>query len=278
MKRYTWIIMIAILAVAAVPASAQFGKIKKAIKKKPAKTSTQTAEPKKESQAPASSTKPAGKTVNKDLPPDPNIYYIGANDIAGTSVGELKVCSDSLDWHKVNWKKEFKHWSDAMSDNALQKSFHAGQCELLGKTLQPDKRGAMYSKVDDLKDMADGLSVYQVEKGEMVLIKSFAAATLYVAVAPRAAKEGLTMKDLVLCVSYALRGNYKKHVKMTSGCNSIENRLDNLGYYKEDKNPDEWKVNSALFEEAEYNAESKKGTLKGYKIYTVIGSNLQPLD
>ena len=160
------------------------------------------------------------------------------------------------------------------------KSFHAKQCELIGYGLTPEQRGAhSIKKVDDLKQIKPmDLSVYQVEKGEMVLVKKFDAASMYVVVAPRAAKPGLTLKDLSLCVSYELRGNYKKKVKSTSGCNSVENRVDYLGYYKADKNPDEYTVNSALFNEKEFQAENKKGTFKGYKIYTLVGDTLTPME
>ena len=276
MKRNIWI-MIAILTFATVPASAQLGSLKKMVKKKkPAKTEKKKTTPKKSN----STSKPSSskKNVNKDLPNDPNYYYVGANDMAGTSVGELRVCSDhSASSPKINWQTEFKDWSTAMSDNARTKSFHAKQCELLGFGLMPKQRGAMYRKVDDLKAKADGLSVYQVEKGKLVLVKTFASAAMYVVVAPRAAKSGLTMKDLVLCVSYALRGNYKRKVKSTSGCNKVESRVDYLGYYKADKKPGEYDVNSALFTEAEFKAASKKGTFKGYKIYTLVGDNLKPM-
>lgn len=276
MNKNIWITMIAILAFAAIPASAQFGNIKKAIKKKPKTTETKTETPTKTNSAPQAKT--SGKSVNKDLPNDPDYYYIGANDLAGTSVGELRVCSDhAASSPKINWQTEFKEWQTAMSENARMKSFQANQCELVGYGLMPDQKGAMYRKVDDLKGKADGLSVYQVEKGELVLVKNFAAASMYVVVAPRAAKDGLTLKDLSLCVSYELRSNYKKKVKSTSGCNAVENRVDYLGYYKAEKNPDEYMVNSALFTEAEFQAENKKGTFKSYKIYTLVGDDLQPM-
>ncbi len=278
MRKVMLLTVIAILAFAAIPASAQFGNLKKVIKK----DKKQTEQPKTNESPKASNSTPksstTGKTVNKDLPNDPNYYYIGANEIAGTSVGELRVCSDhTSNAPKINWQTEFKDWSTAMSENARLKSFQANQCELIGYGLTPDQKGAMYKKVDDLKQKADGLSVYQVEKGEMVLVKEFAAASMYVVVAPRAAKDGLTLKDLSLCVSYELRGNYKKKVKSTSGCNKVENRVDYLGYYKEDKNPDEYTVNSALFTEAEFNAANKKGTFKGYKVYTLVGDVLTPM-
>ena len=164
-----------------------------------------------------------------------------------------------------------------MSDNARTKSFHAKQCELLGFQLTPKRRTAMYKKVDDLKDKADGLSVYQVEKGELVFVKKFEPASMYLVVAPRAAKSGLTLKDLALCVHADLRGNYKRKVKITSSCSTIEERLDYLGYYKADKNPGDYDVNSALFTEVEFNAANKKGSFKGYKIYTLVGDDLQPM-
>jgi len=277
MKRNIWM-MIAILVFATVPASAQLGSLKKMVKKKkPAKTEQKKESPKANSSSTSKSSTPS-KSVNKDLPNDPNYYYIGANDIAGTSVGGSRVCSDhTSNAPKINWQTEFKSWLTALSESAQHKTFHAKKCELIGYGLTPKQSGSKYKKVDDLKEKADGLSVYQVEKGELVLVKKFAAASMYIVVAPRAAKSGLTLKDLALCVSYDLRSNYKRKVKITSGCNTVENRVDYLGYYKAEKTPDEWKINSALFTEAEFTVADKKGTFKGYKVYTLVGDTLTPM-
>ena len=138
MKRIL-LMTIAILTLAAVPASAQLGSLKKMVKKKkPAKTEKkkETAEKSNSSTAPSSSS----KRVNKDLPNDPNYYYIGANEIAGTSVGGLRVCSDhTSNAPKINWQTEFKSWLTALSENAQHKTFHAKKCELIGRKYQIKK-------------------------------------------------------------------------------------------------------------------------------------------
>lgn len=274
MKKSLWIMLVVILAFAAIPAAAQFGSIKKIVKDKTKTEKPKTNNDSANSSTPneTSSTMP-GESSAKNLPNDPEYFYVGADKMEGTEIGGLKVCSDN---HKgqINWKNEFKQWFDEISQTAQLKMFEMNRCELMGFHII-NKPGRRYRKVDDLKERAEGLSVYQVEAGELVLVKDFQAPALYVVVVPEVAKPGLKLADLNLCVKPEQKDHYRRKAKGVSNCHDLKQMLYALDQYK--KYPGEYQTNSALFFEKDFQTLNKQGKFKSYKVYKLVVGNLKEM-
>lgn len=273
MKKSLWMMLVVVLALAAIPAAAQFGSIKKIVKDKTKTEKPETNNDSANSSTPdeTTSTMPGSSAIN--LPSDPEYFYMGADEMEGTKIGGLKVCSDNYKG-QINWKNEFKQWFDEISSTAQLKMFKMNRCELMGFHII-DKAGRRYRKVDDLKARTEGLSVYQVENGELVLIKDFESPALYVVVVPQVAKPGLKLADLNLCVKAEQNDDYYEKVRSASNCRDLKESLFVFEKYK--KYPGEYQTNSALFFEKDFQTLNAQGKFKGLKIYKLVGENLEEM-
>lgn len=256
MKQNLIISLIAILTFAVLPAYAQLGSLKKIAKDK------------------TKNSKPSPKSSSaKNLPNDPEYFYVGTNDLDKAKIGGLKVCSDNHKG-KINWKNEFKQWFDEISPTAQLKMFERKRCDLMGFHVT-DKPNRKYRKVDDLADRASGLSVYQVEDGKLVLVKKFATSGLYVVVVPQVAKSGLKLTDLNLAVKPDQKDHYRRKAKGVANYHNLKQSLYYLNQYK--KYPGEFATNSVLYLEKDFQTLNKKGEFKPFVIFRLVGGKLEPL-
>lgn len=268
MKRWILASLIFLLTAAALPAAAQLGSLKKIIKDK-----AKVEKPRVDKNAGEVKNVPVKTGPAKNLPADPEYFYVGVNELDGTGIGGLKVCSDNYKG-RVNWKNEFKQWIDEISPTAQLKMFEMKRCELMGFRIV-NKPGRKYRRVEDLAERMQGYSVYQVEKGELALVSEFATPDLYVVVVPAVARPDLQLKDLNLCVKPEQKDHYRRKVRGVSGCHDLKQMLYVFENYK--KYPGEYQTNSALFFDKDFKKLDGQGKFRGLKIYRLSDGQLAPM-
>ena len=253
MKRYTFLILVAILAFSAISINAQLGSIKKIVKDK------------------NRSEKKAEKSTKSN---SSNEYlFVGKDGLDGEMTSQFKVCESTGGSFESPLKTKFKQWYSDISTTAQEKLYAKGSCQLMCFQIK-DNRSYKYRNVDSLETLAQGASAYKVEGEKLVLVKDFTADSMYVVVVPQVNKPGLKLADLRLGVTPDLKNTYRKK---TAGVFNYHN-LDQAVYiFKKYKaNPSPYETNSVLFSSKDFKKLNKQGKFKGLIIYKLIGDELKP--
>ncbi|MCO6510102.1 MAG: hypothetical protein J5I65_04855 [Aridibacter famidurans] len=221
---------------------------------------------------------PGSQEVEPEKSPDvsdDDFLFVGANGLEGTSIGELRSCSETNDAAKRKLGPHFKQWIDQISPTAQLKLFEKNRCELMG-FLIVDRPERKYKKPGDLSEMNQGRSIYKVTSGKLVLVESFAAPEQYVVVVPEIAKEGLALKDLNLCVNPEKKDHYRRLTRSATNCHDTKQMLYVFEKYK--LAPGDLQTNSSLFNASDFNTLNGQGKFKGLKIYRLVGQDLEPVN
>ena len=268
MKNKTILILFAILGFGAISVPAQFGNLKKAIKDKTKTESAQTSPDTTEEK-----TETVSRTETKNNVGDPNFLFVGPDGMAGSSVSEIIVCAQNyLGANPL--RQRFKQWIDELSPTAQEKMFANGKCGLMGFPIKDDQ-GHKYRNVDSLETLAQGSSAYRVEGGKLVLVKDFAASSMYVVVVPEVNRPGLTLKDLNLGVPPDLKDTYRRKARSVYNYHDLKQALYIFEKYKNYPSPLE--NNSVLFSASDFETLNKQGKFKGLVVYRLVGDNLVPV-
>lgn len=271
--RYPFIFTaILVTAIFTLPASGQIGdltnKVRSAVSpdKKPDTGSDG-------SSARSPEAKPSAASGTSDVSDD-EFLFVGANDLEGAAIGELRSCSETNDAAKRKLGPHFKQWIDQISPTAQLKMFEKDRCELMGFRIvdQPERK---YKKPGDLAPGNQGRSIYKVTNGKLELVEVFAAPEQYVVVVPEIAKAGLALKDLNLCVDPEKKDHYRRLTRSATNCHDLKQMLYVFEKYK--LAPGDLQTNSSLFNASDYNALDKQGKFKGLKVYRLVGQDLEPV-
>lgn len=201
-----------------------------------------------------------------------DFMLIGDNNLDGTSIANLRSCSENDKNAKILLGSQFKQWIDEISQTAQQKMFRLKRCEVMGIKVV-NQSGRKYRTVNDLSQRAQDLSIYEVQGDKLVLIKAFGLPGQYVVVVPEVAKSGLKLSDLNICVHPEKKDDYRRKARSVSNCHDMDQFLYVFEKYKQ--YPGAYQTNSALFDDKDYQSLNQKGKFNGLKVYKLIGDNLE---
>jgi hypothetical protein len=266
MNKNTFLIIIALIVCGAVPAEAQFDKLKEAVKGK-----TETEQPKE---------KPGSETESKEHgmynEEDPVMVFIGKDGLDGEPIAEFEVCAGSSGLNTFQLKKRFKKWITDISPTAMEKSYAGGTCRLMGYAVRDDSDKEKEKKVAELETRARGDSLYEISGDSLALVRDYVRSSLYVVVTPAANKSGLALKDLYLGVKPDLKATYRRKTRGVYNYHDLDQALYIFEKYK--KYPGANAADSVLFSGADFETLNKQGKFKGLVVYRLVGERLVPFE
>lgn len=268
MKQKFFFVLLMILALAAIPAEAQFDALKKKVKDK-----TGTQNEKNPTENKTSENIP--KRSFKDNAQNSEFLLMGKNDMEDDGIASLTACvqgADSRNYPPMS--NNFKGWITAISEVAALRSFNNNTCQVIAFLIL-DEPAFKYRNIESLTETAQGHSLYKVENDKLVLVKKVEASQLYIVVVPQVAKADVKLTDLYLCGSPDTIKLFRRKTAGVVNCYDLKQSLYVFEKYKNYPSPTE--TNSVIFNAADFDSLNKQGKFKGLVIYKLVGEQLVPV-
>ena len=264
MQRNKFLIIIALIVFAAVPAEAQFDKLRDAVK---GKTETEKRDSESETES-----KEHGM-YNEE---DPVMVFIGRDGLDGKPLAEFEVCAGSYGLNTFPLRKRFKKWITDISPTAMEKSYAGETCRLMGYVVKDDSDKEKEKRVTELETRAQGDSLYEISGDELALVRDYVLSENYVVVAPAANRSGLALKDLYLGVQPDLKDTYRRKTRGVYNYHDLKQALYIFEKYK--KYPGANAADSVLFSGADFETLNQQGKFEGLVVYRLVGEKLVPFE
>jgi hypothetical protein len=270
MKRNVILILITILAFTAIPAQAQFGKIKEAVDRS---KKAVNAEEKQNSKSADDKKLEKHNMYNEK---DPTMLFIGKDNLDGAPIANFEVCAESYGLNTFQLKKSFKKWITDISPTAMEKSYAHGTCNLMGFVLDDASETEEKKEIAGLETLAQGDSVYKIAGDKLMLVKNYVIPENFIVVVPAVNKSGLALADLNLGVTPALKDTYRRKTKGVYNYHDLKQALYLFEKYK--KYPSANATNAVLFSGEDFEKLNTQGKFKGLIIYKLVGEKLVPVE